>query len=116
MFTEAGGQEADRGRITIEDGVVFQITSVTNVNDCIIHFGKFENNSITTPIAVNNIGIVEIDSERRSRIMRNHTATHLLNSALRNVLTVTSQVDSKISPEKLSFDFTVYRENFGPKG
>lgn len=111
MYSEEGGQESDSGRLIIEDKIIFNIRTVVNINDCIVHFGKFENPSESELISVNNIGIVEVDSEKRSQIMKNHTALHLLNAALRNVLTVTSQISAKVTAEKFSLTCSVYREN-----
>ena len=102
FYAESGGQVADTGVIAGKDGKV-------RVNDCnktgeglYLHSGIVEEGIIEkgTPVTAT------IDVERRLAIARNHTVTHLLHKALRNVLgDHVTQAGSLVEPDRLRFDF-----------
>lgn len=101
FYSEGGGQVSDHGEIQ-GDGFVIKVEQVNQYGGVIFHSGV-----VSAGDAV--VGSVEarIDAERRERIMRNHTATHLLHAALRDVLgTHVQQAGSLVEPERLRFDFS----------
>ncbi len=100
FYAEAGGQTADTGEIRGE-GFVFTVTGVRRFGEVIFHQGV-ASAGMTIPEKVT----ARIDAERRERIMRNHTATHLVHAALRTVLgDHVQQSGSLVEPERLRFDF-----------
>jgi len=105
FYGEVGGQAGDTGWIN-GDGVKLQVTdSVHPVPDIIAHKCKVVEGSISPGDSVS----VEVDAERRHRIASNHTATHILQSALREVLGVhVAQAGSLVAPDRLRFDFNHY--------
>jgi len=104
FYAESGGQVADTGKI-YNDALEVEITDVHKVNDYYIHFGKL------TRGMLNNAPVTaEIDLARRKSIARNHTATHFLHKALREVLGEhTLQKGSLVHPDYLRFDFAHFR-------
>ena len=102
FYAESGGQVADTGYITGKDGKV-------RVNGCVkvgeglyLHTGVVEEGIIEKDAHVT----ASIDVERRLAIARNHTVTHLLHKALRNVLgDHVTQAGSLVAPDRLRFDF-----------
>ena len=102
FYAESGGQTGDTGKLLI-DGKAITVTNTTKSSGTFWH-----------DIIVESVGDLlgktvqaEIDSERRARIQRNHTATHLLQAALRQVLgNHVTQAGSYNGPENLRFDFT----------
>lgn len=109
FYAESGGQVGDTGWIEARNGVVA-------VNDCkktadakYLHFGTVEKGIIE----VNSNVTARIDARRRISIARNHTTTHLLHKALRNIVgTHVEQAGSLVEPGRLRFDFT----HFSPIG
>ncbi len=103
FYGEMGGQVGDTGEIRGPNGR-FQVTSTIHLTaDIIIHQGKMLEGSLRTGEQV----IAEIDAARRHDIARNHTATHLLQLALRHVLGEhVQQRGSMVAPDRLRFDFT----------
>jgi len=103
FYAEMGGQVADTGVITGPDGRV-QVTHVhAPIEGLIVHRGVVEEGQVSLGEGVE----AQVDSERRQDIARNHTATHLLQSALREVLgTHVRQAGSLVAPDRLRFDFT----------
>lgn len=103
FYAESGGQVGDHGVIRTETGVV-------EVTDCIkVMGGKFAHvgTVIEGSISVGDVVTAEIDRQKRSATARNHTATHLLQKALRTVLgTHVEQAGSYVGTERLRFDFT----------
>jgi len=103
FYAEKGGQVADTGVIEA-DGVLFEVTDVRCSKD-----GKYMHSGIvkTGELKVDQSVTAAIDAERRKAIMRAHSATHLLQKALRNVLgTHVEQAGSLVSPDTVRFDFT----------
>jgi alanyl-tRNA synthetase len=108
FYGEMGGQVGDAGRITVNSSQVDISNAVWSPYGClaegaIIHFGKVVKGKISKGDEVK----VEVDEERRLDIARNHTATHLLQAALRRVLGIhVSQRGSLVAPDRLRFDFS----------
>ncbi len=103
FYAESGGQIADQGTITAEHAVL-QVKQVQKSRD-----GKWMHAGIVTggELHVDDTVQAEIDWPRRQAIMRAHSATHLLQKALRNVLgTHVEQAGSLVEPDHLRFDFT----------
>lgn len=103
FYAEMGGQVGDKGIIN-GNGVKIEIEDCKKTpNGKIIHIGKIINGKIET----GNKVITHVDRKRRMDIARNHTATHLLHAALKNVLgSHVEQAGSLVTPDRLRFDFT----------
>jgi alanyl-tRNA synthetase len=103
FYAEMGGQVGDTGRIKSENGL-FIVTKCIKFNAyTTLHQGYLASGSLTVGDEVT----AEVDSERRADIARNHTATHLLHYALRQVLGEhVQQRGSLVAPERLRFDFS----------
>jgi alanyl-tRNA synthetase len=103
FYAEAGGQVGDTGIITGE-GVRFQVTDTQKkAGDVFVHYGTVDKGRLEVgrPLAL------EVDHARRSAIRQNHSATHLLHEALREVLGEhVAQKGSLVAPDRLRFDFS----------
>ncbi len=101
-YAESGGQVGDTGVMRSAQASV-RITDVQKpVPGIYVHYGIVERGAIHVGDALD----VEVDAERRRDIMRNHTATHLLHRALRDVLGEhAEQAGSLVAPDRLRFDF-----------
>ncbi|KYK54652.1 alanyl-tRNA synthetase [Drechmeria coniospora] len=103
FYAESGGQVADTGRVVIDDVVEFKVMDVQNFGGYILHSGYVEYGVLSAGDEV----ICEYDELRRSPIRNNHTGTHVLNHALREVLGEDiNQKGSLVDSEKLRFDFS----------
>lgn len=109
LYSEAGGQVSDKGRIQF-DKAIFDVAETENLNSFILHKGFLKCKS-TYSLPVDSMGILSIDKENRMNIMRNHTSTHLLNSILKQLKGATCQKSSKVTEEALNLDIGI----FGPK-
>ena len=101
FYAEGGGQVADTGLI-ITDSAKAKVYNVQKKNEIIIHYVEVIDGDL-------NLAKADfiVDKERRLDITRNHTATHLLDQALRNILNEdVKQAGSLVDEEKLRFDFT----------
>ncbi|MCJ2520529.1 MAG: alanine--tRNA ligase, partial [Candidatus Thermoplasmatota archaeon] len=106
FYAEAGGQIGDRGKISAEGLRVDVEDTVAPVEGLIVHRGKVLNGTICRGQEVE----ASIDQVRRAEIARNHTATHLLQAALRQVLGGhIKQSGSLVDADRLRFDFTHYQ-------
>ena len=103
FYAEMGGQVADHGVITA-DGAEFVVTDVQkNKGGKYMHYGKLLRGALHVGDSVSPA----IDTERRSAVRRAHTATHLLDAALKKVLgDHVHQAGSLVEPDRLRFDFT----------
>ena len=103
FYAEMGGQVADHGVITA-DGVEFVVTDVQkNKGGKYMHYGKLLRGALHVGDSVSPA----IDTERRGAVRRAHTATHLLDAALKKVLgDHVHQAGSLVEPDRLRFDFT----------
>ena len=102
FYAESGGQVGDQGSISGED-FIFEVKDTQKVGDQFIHIGNLEKGSLK----VGSQCETSINVNRRNKIIRNHSATHLLHSALRNVLGEhVEQKGSLVSDKYFRFDFT----------
>ncbi|MEA5553805.1 alanine--tRNA ligase [Anabaena cylindrica UHCC 0172] len=105
FYAESGGQIGDKGYIS-GDGVLVRIEDVKKESDFFIHFGHIERGTIRVG---DNI-TAQIDTACRRRSQANHTATHLLQAALKKVVDEgISQAGSLVSFDRLRFDFNCPR-------
>ena len=105
MYAEMGGQVADHGVIRTEGGL-FEVNNVQkNKGDKYLHYGMV----VSGVLNVGDTATTEVDADRRKAIMRAHSATHLLQKALQEVLgDHVHQAGSLVEPDHLRFDFTHY--------
>lgn len=102
FYAESGGQVGDTGTITTDKSTI-NVDQTFKIADVIIHVGEVKKGTI----AVGDKAEAKVDKEKRLDIMRNHTATHLLQSALRQVLgSHVHQQGSLVATDRLRFDFT----------
>ena len=103
FYAEMGGQVADHGVIRTETAE-FTVTDVQkNKGGKFMHYGKLVSGSLS----VGDTVTASIDEKRRKAIMRAHSATHLLDYALRTVLgDHAHQAGSLVEPDRLRYDFT----------
>ena len=100
FYAEGGGQIGDRGELIGPDGRLV-VTDTQRAGDAIVHVGTLDG-SLSAGQAVR----AEVDEDRRWAAARNHTGTHLLHRALRDVLGEgAKQAGSWVGPEGLRFDF-----------
>lgn len=105
FYAESGGQIGDRGYLS-GDNLVVRIEDVQKQNNIFVHFGRVERGILQLGIIVN----AQIDSTCRRRAQANHTATHLLQAALRSLVDQSiSQAGSLVSFDRLRFDFNCPR-------
>jgi len=103
FYPESGGQVADTGTIATEDAEVRIDDTQFGVPELIVHRGEVVRGEISEGDEVT----AAIDGERRDRIRRNHTATHVLHWALREILGPhVQQAGSLVAPDRLRFDFS----------
>lgn len=103
FYGESGGQVGDRGTIEGDGFHAEVLDTLKPRQDLIVHRIRVKRGVIKRGVKVSLI----VDDERRRATMRNHTATHLLHKALREVLGEhVKQSGSLVSPERLRFDFT----------
>ena len=106
FYAEMGGQVADHGTIARsgENGCLFTVTDVQkNKGGKYMHYGKVSEGVLRLGDTVT----AAIDQDRRQAVMRAHSATHLLDKALRTVLgDHVHQAGSLVEPDRLRFDFT----------
>lgn len=103
FYGESGGQVGDTGVMTA-DGVRFAVIDTQKeAGDLFVHHGKVEQGTLKVGAAL----ALDVDHTRRSAIRQNHSATHLLHEALRQVLgDHVAQKGSLVSPDRLRFDFS----------
>ncbi|AWL12520.1 Alanine--tRNA ligase [Saliniradius amylolyticus] len=101
FYAESGGQVGDTGILEMKGGV-FRVTDTQHMGKAIAHKGVAE-----VPLKVGDNVNAVIDSERRQAIKLNHSATHLLHAALKQVLGEhVNQKGSLVEPERMRFDFS----------
>ena len=103
FYAESGGQVGDTGAITIGDST-FKVTNTTKDADgVVLHHGTL----IGDAVKVGDTATTTYSEENRKAIMRNHTAAHLLQAALRSVLgTHVEQAGQLVDANEVRFDFT----------
>jgi alanyl-tRNA synthetase len=103
FYGEMGGQVGDIGEINNQNGKIAVTNTLRTPSDVIIHRGKVVKGSISVGDEVE----AKVDVARRLDIARNHTATHLLQAALRQTLgSSVYQKGSLVEPERFRFDFS----------
>jgi alanyl-tRNA synthetase len=104
FYGESGGQVGDAGVIRGANGAVLRVTDTQKkLGDVFVHMGVVEKGTFTAGDAVE----LEVDHARRTATRANHSATHLVHEALRQVLgTHVAQKGSMVAPERLRFDFS----------
>jgi alanyl-tRNA synthetase len=102
FYGESGGQVGDTGVIKGPKGALFRVTDTQKkLGDLFLHIGTVEAGSFKSGDAV----VLEVDHASRTATRANHSATHLIHEALRQVLgTHVAQKGSMVSPERLRFD------------
>ncbi len=103
FYGESGGQVGDLGLMLGEGGIKFRVTDTQKkAGDLFVHLGTLDQGTLKVGTALQ----LEVDHNRRSAIRRNHSATHLLHEALRQVLgDHIAQRGSLVAPDRLRFDF-----------
>ncbi|MCC5660893.1 alanine--tRNA ligase [Nostoc sp. XA010] len=105
FYGESGGQIGDRGYIS-GDGIVVRVEDVKKESDFFVHFGRIERGTLR----VGDNVTAQIDPACRRRAQANHTATHLLQAALKKIVDDSiSQAGSLVSFDRLRFDFNCPR-------
>ena len=100
FYAEGGGQIGDRGELVGERGRLV-VEDTQRIGDAIVHVGQLEGE-----LGAGDSVTASVDEERRWGAARNHTATHLLHRALRDVLgEQAKQAGSWVGPDGLRFDF-----------
>ncbi|PAV18417.1 tRNA synthetase class II [Pyrrhoderma noxium] len=103
FYAEAGGQEYDTGIITIDGVAEFEVTNVQSYSGYVLHTGVLKYGQLSVGDEV----VATYDELRRWPLRNNHTATHILNYSLREILgDHIDQKGSLVAPTKLRFDFS----------
>lgn len=106
FYAESGGQVGDVGTLVTSNAHVEVVDTYSSAQGLIVHKVKVEKGILHVGDEV----IAQVDVERRDATRRNHTATHLMHAALREVLgTHVKQGGSVVAPDYLRFDFTHYQ-------
>ncbi len=104
FYSESGGQVGDSG-ILVAERMVFRVDDTKKSGKANVHFGALEEGELSVGDTVEAI----VDAERRQAIRLNHSATHLMHAALRQVLGEhVTQKGSLVAPDRLRFDFSHY--------
>ena len=116
-YAESGGQQGDHGRLRIDlsahsvgepdgrperGGTTFEIADTQSVGGYVLHIGHVTEGTLH----VGERGTLSVSRDRRDALRANHTATHLLNLALRQVVGETEQRGSLVAADRLRFDFS----------
>lgn len=103
FYGESGGQIGDTGYIESDNGLLRVLDTKKTADEIYYCFVECENGEFSVGDEV----VAKIDADRRNSIRKNHSATHLLNKALKTVLgTHINQAGSLVTDERLRFDFT----------
>ncbi|CAH9054114.1 Alanine--tRNA ligase [Pseudoalteromonas holothuriae] len=101
FYAESGGQVGDTGILKVANGE-FVVSDTTKLGNAFAHHG-----SVTGRISINEKVDAQIDAQRRENIKKNHTATHLVHEALRQILgDHVTQKGSLVMADRLRFDFS----------
>jgi len=102
FYGESGGQVGDQG-VLKNDAAIFEVADTKNQGDVNVHLGKL----ISGTLAINDCVVAQVDEKQRRAVVLNHSATHLMHAALRQVLGEhVQQKGSLVAPERLRFDFS----------
>jgi len=103
FYAEQGGQVGDSGKVTKNGVDAFRVRTTRRYKDTVLHIGQLVDDDVE--LEVGNSVWIQVDD--RTPITRNHTSTHILNWALRDVLGEhVQQKGSLVDPEKTRFDFS----------
>jgi len=103
FYAESGGQVGDTGEFVFPDGEVINVTDTKKENALIVHFVD----KLPSEEAIDDVLTAIVDPTRRANIMSNHSATHLLHAAMKQVLgSHVNQKGSLVNDEYLRFDFS----------
>ena len=103
FYGESGGQTGDRGQITTPHAMIAVTDTTKTSAGLFLHHATIEKGTLS----VGDAGALVIDANRRAMTKANHSATHLLHEALREVLgTHVAQKGSHVGPDRLRFDFS----------
>jgi alanyl-tRNA synthetase len=103
FYAESGGQVGDQGELRFSDGVFVVSDTQQQANGAFMHFGKVTHGVVKARGAVE----AHVDASTREATARNHSATHLLHAALRQILGEhVTQKGSLVDSERLRFDFS----------
>jgi alanyl-tRNA synthetase len=103
FYAEAGGQVGDRGELVTESGASFKVEDTRKYADAILHIGRMAKGSFRKGEPVQ----ASVDAQLRRSTVQNHSATHLLHAALRQVLgSHVQQKGSLVNEQRLRFDFS----------
>ena len=104
FYAESGGQIGDTG-ILVDEGKLFRVDDTQKSGDANVQFGTVEQGTLNVGDKIEAV----VDADRRQAIRLNHTATHLMHAALRQVLgDHVAQKGSLVAPDRLRFDFSHY--------
>lgn len=102
FYAESGGQIGDTGTLTTASGV-FQVTDTQKQGNTFIHYGQL----VSGELSQGDVATAQVDQARRQAIILNHSATHLMHKALKDVLgDHVEQKGSLVTQERLRFDFS----------
>ena len=102
FYAESGGQVGDQGIIQNKDNI-FIVTDTKKAGQHTVHYGHIKKGNFKENMEV----VAEVDKDLRQKTVLNHTATHLLHAALKNILgEQVSQKGSLVAPDRLRFDFS----------
>lgn len=105
FYGTQGGQVGDCGNLMRDGTPVMTVTEAARAGNVVIHKG-----TLTSPLAVDDVVVPAVNAAVRQQTARAHTATHLLQAALRAVLNEdVEQRGSKVSPDSVRFDFSFGR-------
>ncbi|GHV13790.1 alanine--tRNA ligase [Fibrobacterales bacterium] len=109
FYAEMGGQVGERGTLSSQNGLLkLQVFDTVKVNDVWIHRAKVADGTLTVD-AMSQEFTAQVNEDERAATRKNHSATHLLQAALRKVVGEhISQQGSRVSSELLRFDFTAF--------
>lgn len=106
FYAESGGQVGDVGVLSSADSYALVMDTYSPAQSLIVHKVKVEKGQLK----VGDVVSAQVDVEKRDATRRNHTATHLMHAALREVLgTHVKQAGSVVAPTYLRFDFSHYQ-------
>ena len=101
FYAESGGQVGDTGELVFPDGEVIEVTDTKKENGLIVHFVD------KLPEDIGDALTAIVDAQKRNSTNRNHSATHLLHAAMKQVLgNHVNQKGSLVNAEYLRFDFS----------
>ncbi len=105
FYAQSGGQVGDQGIIRLPDGLEFRVTDTQKSGAAYLHIGTCEAGTAEVGMEIR----AEVDASLRVATVLNHSATHLLHAALRQLLGKhVTQKGSQVGPDKLRFDFSHY--------